>query len=213
MPLSRRARIRIALLFLVASAAGYIAVLHVAGTRAHSPPGAQSSRHGAGCASRRSRRAPDGLARAGRSRRCRVAARGPPAASVRARMSRARWRRVGLTPLATGTGLVEPFRFVHTSVKGFFLPGRPFRTAYEDAANVAGRMPGSRAGRQVVVSAHYDHLGVRDGVVYPAPTTTRPAWPRYSQRPARSPCQGSAIPWCSWRSMQRNWGCAARRRS
>src|SRR4051812_3505325 len=57
----------------------------------------------------------------------------------------------GLAPLAADR--IEPFRFVHTSVKGLFIPGRPFRTAYDDAANVIGRRMGSGGGRQFVVSA------------------------------------------------------------
>ena len=53
-------------------------------------------------------------------------------------------------------------------MKGFFLPGRPFRTTYQDAANVIGRIGGTDDGaRAIVVSAHYDHVGVRDGVTYP----------------------------------------------
>ena len=42
-----------------------------------------------------------------------------------------------------------------------------FRTAAGEAANVIGRLPGTTPGaRAIVVSAHYDHLGVR-GAVYP----------------------------------------------
>ena len=43
----------------------------------------------------------------------------------------------------------------------------PFRTDYS-AANVIGRLAGREPrARMVVVTAHYDHLGVRNGVVYP----------------------------------------------
>jgi hypothetical protein len=63
---------------------------------------------------------------------------------------------------------VFPFAFDHTSVKALFRRDRPFRVRYDDAANVLGSIPGSDPGAGViVVSAHYDHLGVRDGVVYP----------------------------------------------
>ena len=166
MPLGRRARVRIALLLLVASAAGYIAVctsLERARIRRQAPSPAATA-----LAARRVDRAAlmaDLRALADPALQGRRT--GTPG-GLRARAYVvSQMTASGLTPLATGTALVEPFRFVHTSVKGFILPGRPFRTAYEHAANVAGRMPGSRAVRQVVLSAHYDHLGVRDGVVYP----------------------------------------------
>lgn len=45
---------------------------------------------------------------------------------------------------------------------------QPFRTASRDAANVIGRVAGTtRGARAIVVSAHYDHLGVREGTIYP----------------------------------------------
>lgn len=63
---------------------------------------------------------------------------------------------------------VHPFTFDHTSVRALFRRDRPFRMRFDDAANVLGLLPGSDAGAGViVVSAHYDHLGVRAGVLYP----------------------------------------------
>jgi Zn-dependent M28 family amino/carboxypeptidase len=48
------------------------------------------------------------------------------------------------------------------------LPGRPWKTSYQDAANVIGRVPGTAArAKTLVVSAHYDHLGVVGGTMYP----------------------------------------------
>jgi hypothetical protein len=78
------------------------------------------------------------------------------------------FREIGLEPLGGASGYEQPFSFVHSSVKGFLLPGRPWKTAYPDAANVIGRVAGAdpRA-KALVVSAHYDHLGVADGVPYP----------------------------------------------
>ena len=74
---------------------------------------------------------------------------------------------IGLTP-AGSTGYRQPFEFTHSSVKGFFLPDRPFQTTYRDAANLIARVSGTAsATRAIVVSAHYDHLGVRDGIIYP----------------------------------------------
>ena len=58
----------------------------------------------------------------------------------------------GLSP-AFATGFVQPFH------RGSKVRG---------AANVAGLVRGTGPGtRAIVVSAHYDHLGVRDGVVHP----------------------------------------------
>jgi hypothetical protein len=73
----------------------------------------------------------------------------------------------GVAPL-DGT-FIHSFQFVHRSLKGLVLPGRPFITEYKDAANVLGMIKGvdGTAQRWIVVSAHYDHLGKRDGVVYP----------------------------------------------
>ncbi len=77
-----------------------------------------------------------------------------------------RFRAIGLKPAAAG--YVQPFSFLHTSIRGLFLPGRPFRTSYRDAANVLGTVPGSAPQADtLVISAHYDHLGRRGGDLYP----------------------------------------------
>jgi hypothetical protein len=77
-----------------------------------------------------------------------------------------RFKTLGLIP-AGSSGYLEPFAFTHRSIRGLFLPGRPFITTYSDAANVLGAIAGaSSASKTIVISAHYDHLGVRDGVVY-----------------------------------------------
>jgi hypothetical protein len=45
---------------------------------------------------------------------------------------------------------------------------QPFTAEGREAANVVGYLPGSRSpGRFIVVTAHFDHLGTRDGVVFP----------------------------------------------
>ena len=73
---------------------------------------------------------------------------------------------IGLTP-AGDHGFLQPFAFTRQSIRGLFLPGRPFRTQYSDAANVIGRIDGSAPGLPpIVISAHYDHLGRLDGAVY-----------------------------------------------
>ena len=88
---------------------------------------------------------------------------------------------IGLKPL--GTSLVEPFRFVHTSIKGFVLPGRPFRTAYEDAANVIGRMPGTASAPDGASARITTTSACATASSIPGLMTTRPGWPRCSQRP------------------------------
>jgi hypothetical protein len=91
---------------------------------------------------------------------------GSPGGLAARRFIRDAFAAIGLSPV--GTEYLQPFTFVHSSVKGLVLPGQPWKTAYDDAANVIGIQEGSRPGaRTIVVSAHYDHLGVRDGVIYP----------------------------------------------
>ncbi len=63
---------------------------------------------------------------------------------------------------------ILPFAFTHYSVRGLFEEHGQFRNLYRDAANVAGKLAGTQPGaRTIVVSAHYNHLGVRDGRLYP----------------------------------------------
>jgi hypothetical protein len=78
----------------------------------------------------------------------------------------ARFHDVGLAPV--DEDYLLPFAFTHYSVRGLFEHGGRFRNHYGDAANVAGRIAGAASGaRAIVVSAHYDHLGVRDGRLFP----------------------------------------------
>jgi hypothetical protein len=77
-----------------------------------------------------------------------------------------RFAALGLKPF--GTGYAHPFSFETTSIKGLVMPGRPFKTQYPSATNLIGFIPGTQdANRFLVVSAHYDHLGVRNGRLYP----------------------------------------------
>lgn len=79
---------------------------------------------------------------------------------------RQRFSQLGLAPF--GAAYAEPFSFTHTSIKGLFTPGRPFRTTYDDAVNYVGFIKGSASPeRFIVVSAHYDHLGRKNGKLYP----------------------------------------------
>lgn len=75
-----------------------------------------------------------------------------------------RFKQAGIVPF--GTDVAMPFSFTHTSVKGE-LSGESGTTEYPSAVNLIGHIKGSlHPERVMVVSAHYDHLGVRDGVAY-----------------------------------------------
>lgn len=66
-----------------------------------------------------------------------------------------------------GAGYAQPFSFTHHSIKAIFTPGRPFKTEYPSAVNYIGYLAGSALPERVlVVSAHYDHLGLKDGQLY-----------------------------------------------
>jgi Zn-dependent M28 family amino/carboxypeptidase len=70
---------------------------------------------------------------------------------------------IGLAPAAAD--YLQPFTFVST---GPARGGRRSQTAFTDAANVIAMERGTTADeRAIVVSAHYDHLGTRNGAVYP----------------------------------------------
>ena len=67
-----------------------------------------------------------------------------------------RFRSAGLQPI--GGAYIKSFTFTRKSAKG----------VQSDGANIIGVCPGKDPQLRVfVVSAHYDHLGVRDGVIYP----------------------------------------------
>lgn len=68
-----------------------------------------------------------------------------------------RFKAIGLQPVSGS--YVFPFTFTRMSIKG---------RVSGDGANVVGQCIGTDPKAPVfVVSAHYDHLGVRDGVTYP----------------------------------------------
>ena len=79
----------------------------------------------------------------------------------------ARFAAIGLAP-AVGNSYLQPFQFTPGRGIGFwrkqFWQARvPIR-----GVNVLGKIAGSaEPGKVIVVSAHYDHLGIRDGKLYP----------------------------------------------
>ncbi|MES2322466.1 MAG: M20/M25/M40 family metallo-hydrolase [Pseudomonadota bacterium] len=77
-----------------------------------------------------------------------------------------RFAEAGIAPY--GGSYLHPFSYTKTSIKGLVLPGRPFQTVVPNAVNIVGHIRGStNPSRVLLVSAHYDHLGVREGKVYP----------------------------------------------
>lgn len=69
-----------------------------------------------------------------------------------------RFHEIGITPF--GTTYATPFAFTHTSKTGT-------TTQFPSASNLIGYLRGSDyPERYMVVSAHFDHLGVRDGLAY-----------------------------------------------
>ena len=77
-----------------------------------------------------------------------------------------RFKRIGLEPV--NGAYEDKFSFTHHSIKGLLLPGRPYETVYPDATNLLGVLRGSTSPDSwLILSAHYDHLGVRDGELYP----------------------------------------------
>jgi hypothetical protein len=76
-----------------------------------------------------------------------------------------RFAGIGLSPVAGS--FVFPFHFTHVSLRAVVDPERPI-TANYTAANVVGQCLGTNSGLPVyVLSAHFDHLGIRGGVMYP----------------------------------------------
>lgn len=79
---------------------------------------------------------------------------------------RARFKQLGVK--AFGSDYIQSFSFTHYSVKGWLLPGRRYKTVYPSASNLIGYLPGTeRPERFIVISAHYDHLGIKNGTLYP----------------------------------------------
>jgi Zn-dependent M28 family amino/carboxypeptidase len=69
---------------------------------------------------------------------------------------------------AFGKGYAHDFAFERKSIKGLFTPGKPFKTHVPKATNLVGYLRGSaNPERVIVISAHYDHLGIKNGELHP----------------------------------------------
>jgi len=76
------------------------------------------------------------------------------------------FRAIGVEPGGTD-GYAQPFTVTARSVRDILPGGRPFQTRLA-GANVVARLPGrDPRAATIVITAHYDHLGVQDGLVYP----------------------------------------------
>ena len=76
-----------------------------------------------------------------------------------------RFREIGAAPAFTSYR--QPFSFTRHSITGFFLPSRPFKTFYPEAANLGALIRGTQPQRLIALTAHYDGLGIRDGAIHP----------------------------------------------
>lgn len=80
-------------------------------------------------------------------------------------MIQARYRELGLASFAGR--FEQPFGFVHRSIRALWRRNRPFVKEYTGAKNLVGYVPGSGKPEDfIVVSAHFDHLGVIGGEIY-----------------------------------------------
>jgi Zn-dependent M28 family amino/carboxypeptidase len=85
--------------------------------------------------------------------------------AMAAQLVASRFSGLGLRPF--GTRFEEPFSFTHRSIRALWRRDRPFVKTFTRARNVVGHVPGTAAPpRFIVVSAHFDHLGVIDGCIY-----------------------------------------------
>lgn len=80
----------------------------------------------------------------------------------------AQFAAIGLKP-AGSSGYLQPFEFTPRAVRGIRRIHQPQPApGVGNAANVVARLDGTAGGaRTLVISAHYDHLGVIGGTVYP----------------------------------------------
>ncbi|MEO5896048.1 MAG: M28 family peptidase [Vicinamibacterales bacterium] len=104
-----------------------------------------------------------------------------------------RFKQIGLEPV--GGWFEQKFSFTRHSIRGLLTPGRAYRTEFPDATNLAGAVRGSsQPDSWTIVTAHYDHLGIREGELYPGAddnasgVSTLLATARYfaAHRPAQS---------------------------
>lgn len=106
---------------------------------------------------------------------------------------------IGMAPL-NGSEYAQPFVVEQRELRAILPGGRPFRTVAGGAnviGRIAGRDPDTAA---IVVTAHYDHLGLHDGHIYPGADDNASgvavllaAARHFAARPARRPIVFGAL--------------------
>ena len=77
-----------------------------------------------------------------------------------------RFQESGIVPL--NGNYRQKFSFVRHSIRGLLKPSGKYEQQFPDATNLIGYVPGTKDPHDfVALSAHYDHLGIRDGKLYP----------------------------------------------
>jgi Zn-dependent M28 family amino/carboxypeptidase len=88
-----------------------------------------------------------------------------PGGGLAAQLVASRFTQLGLSSF--GGHFEQPFSFVHRSIRALWRRNRPFSKTFTEARNVVGYVPGTSAPSDfIVVSAHFDHLGVFGGATY-----------------------------------------------
>jgi Peptidase family M28 len=90
---------------------------------------------------------------------------GTPGGRKAAGFIESRFAQLGLGSF--GNGFIEAFSFTHHSIRAIWRRDRPFARTFDGARNLVGFVAGTALPDEfLVVSAHYDHLGVRDGQIF-----------------------------------------------
>jgi hypothetical protein len=88
-----------------------------------------------------------------------------PGGALAAKMIATRFTDIGQLPF--GRTFEQPFSFEHRSIRALWRRNRPFTKTFSNAVNVIGYHRGTTSPDDyIVVSAHFDHLGVVGGEVY-----------------------------------------------
>lgn len=89
-----------------------------------------------------------------------------PGGLLASEMVKARFAEIGLSTF--GDRYDQPFSFVHRSIRALWRRNRPFTKTFTEARNIVGFVPGTQTPADfIVLSAHFDHLGVFGGAIYP----------------------------------------------
>ncbi len=88
-----------------------------------------------------------------------------PGGSLASQLIATRFTELGLERF--GGAYEQPFSFVHRSVRALWRRNRPFTKTFTEARNVVGYVKGTSTPDDfIIVSAHFDHLGMFGGQIY-----------------------------------------------